>query len=79
MKNINLKPNVQDAMVIIGKTFKVLDDRERRILLLHYGMETGNSHSMAEIARMDKVSRERIRQIVTKALSKIELVLMYEE
>jgi len=42
-------------------------------------MQTGLPHTMAEIARRDKVSRERIRQIVTKALDKIELVLMYEE
>lgn len=72
-------PDIQEDLATLGKTFKVLDDRERKILRLMYGLEDGQPKSMAEIARRDRVSRERIRQIVSKAFEKINLVLKYEE
>jgi len=71
--------DIKDNLALIGKTFKVLDDRERRILRLCYGLETGTPYNMAEIARMEDVTRERIRQIMSKAFAKIETILKYEE
>ncbi|MFQ5456846.1 MAG: sigma factor-like helix-turn-helix DNA-binding protein, partial [Myxococcota bacterium] len=35
--------------------------REREILGLRYGLSDGESHSLEDIARIFKVSRERIR------------------
>jgi len=72
-------PEIQENLATLGKTFKVLNDRERKILCLLYGLEDGKPHTMAEIGRINRVSRERIRQIVSKALEKINLVLKYEE
>jgi len=71
--------DIREDLTTLGKTFKVLDDRERKILRLLYGLEDGKPYNMAEIARMNKVSRERIRQIVSKAFDKINLVVKYEE
>ena len=74
-----IKPDIQGGLTVLGKTFKVLDSRERKILRLRYGFEDGEPKTLAEIARMNNVSRERIRQIVTRSFDKIEVVLKYEE
>ncbi len=77
MKLIN--KDIPSILKTIGKTFKVLDKREARILRLRHGLEDGNPRTLEELAKMEKVSRERIRQIESKAFEKIDLVLKYEE
>ena len=47
-----------------------LNDRERRILELRYGLRS-QALTLAEIGRRFKLSRERIRQIEAKALKKL--------
>lgn len=79
MKIIKTKEDVPKAMRDIGKTFKVLSERERRILVLRYGLESGEPKTLGEVGKKFHVTRERIRQIETKAFEKIELVLKYEE
>ena len=71
--------NIQETLFVIGKTFKVLNERERKILCSRYGLEDGISRTLAEVAEIENVTKERIRQIITSALNKIELVLKYEE
>lgn len=70
---------IQSVLIIMGKTFKVLEDRERKILRLRYGLDDGEPRTLEELAKMEKVSRERIRQIEARAFEKIELILKYEE
>jgi RNA polymerase primary sigma factor len=50
-----------------------LSERERDILQLRYGLLDGTSHSLAEIGEVLHVSRERVRQIETKALQKLRM------
>ncbi len=50
-----------------------LSDRERDVLQLRYGFVDGTSHTLAEIGEMLHVSRERVRQIETKALQKLRI------
>lgn len=48
-----------------------LTDRERDVILMRFGMGDGHSYSLAEIGRALDLSRERVRQIESKALQKL--------
>ena len=48
-----------------------LDPRERRILRLRFGLETGEEHTLEEISERFHLTRERIRQIESRALEKL--------
>ena len=48
-----------------------LTDREKRVLMLRYGMDGGRSYTLEEVGEMFHVTRERIRQIEAKALRKL--------
>ena len=48
-----------------------LDDREREILRLHYGLSTDREYSLDEIGRRLSITRERVRQIEAGALAKL--------
>jgi RNA polymerase primary sigma factor len=49
----------------------VLTDREQKILKMRFGLEDGKSHTLEEVGQEFAVTRERIRQIEAKALSKL--------
>ncbi len=59
-----LKEQVQD---ILG----VLTEREQKILKMRFGLEDGKSHTLEEVGQEFAVTRERIRQIEAKALTKL--------
>jgi len=48
-----------------------LTDRERRILVLRFGLEDGRARTLEEVGKEFNVTRERIRQIEAKALRKL--------
>lgn len=54
--------------------YEVLDSfklREKRVIELRYGLKDGHPRTLEEIGRVFGVTRERIRQIEAKALSKL--------
>ncbi len=61
---ILLKEQIEDV-------FSCLTDRERKVLYLRFGLKDGRPRTLEEVGQYFNVTRERIRQIEGKALSKL--------
>jgi RNA polymerase primary sigma factor len=55
----------------IDETLDLLTPREQKILRMRFGLEDGRSHTLEEVGQEFGVTRERIRQIEAKALTKL--------
>ncbi len=55
----------------VGEAIARLDENERKIIKLRFGLDDGISRTLKEIGDSMGLSRERIRQIEAKALNKI--------
>jgi RNA polymerase primary sigma factor len=56
----------------IEELLKTLTYREREIVRLRYGLADGYCYTLEEVGRIFKVTRERVRQIEAKAVSKLQ-------
>ncbi|MCA9238447.1 MAG: sigma-70 family RNA polymerase sigma factor, partial [Planctomycetales bacterium] len=56
----------------IDGLLKTLTYREREIVRLRYGLHDGYCYTLEEVGRIFKVTRERVRQIEAKAISKLQ-------
>lgn len=50
-----------------------LTEREKKVLKLRFGLEGGRVHTLEEIGQKFSLTRERVRQIERKALTKLRL------
>ncbi|MFA6030154.1 MAG: sigma-70 family RNA polymerase sigma factor [Elusimicrobiota bacterium] len=55
----------------VEKVLGSLTDREAKILKLRFGIGTGYPRTLEEVGRIFKVTRERVRQIESKAIRKL--------
>ena len=55
----------------VAKLLAVLDERERTIIGLRFGLDRGEPRTLEEVGEHFELTRERIRQIEAKALSKL--------
>ncbi len=55
----------------LDKALNTLPERERDVLKFRYGIGSDRAHTLEEVGREFKVTRERIRQIEAKALRKL--------
>jgi RNA polymerase primary sigma factor len=55
----------------LGEALALLDERDRTVLLLRYGLYGSEPKTLDEIGRRLGVSRERVRQLETSALKRL--------
>ncbi len=61
------KLNVEDLRIILDR----LNERERTVIIMRYGLDGQVPATLDEVGRYFEVTRERIRQIESKALAKM--------
>jgi len=64
---------VADVMrgVYLKDALEVLDEPERNVLILRHGLDDGIPRTLSEVGKLLNLTRERIRQIESRALSKL--------
>ena len=65
----------RDLQVHLKAALKVLDDREKKIVLERFGLHGGQPKTLEQVGKAIGVTRERIRQLQARALSKLRHAL----
>ncbi len=52
-----------------------LHDKERKVIILRFGLDGGEAETLEEIGQSLGLTRERVRQIETAALVKLRAVI----
>lgn len=60
---------------MIRQMLKAMDEREAQVLRLRYGLDSDRPHTLKEIGERLKITRERVRQIETQALLKLNAIM----
>ena len=63
--------NIQERKKAIDEILNKLSPRERKILIMHFGLCGQEKHSLEEISKEMNITMERVRQIESLALNKI--------
>ena len=63
----------------IGALLQKMGERERRVLVLRYGLDDGVSRTLGETAKFFGITRERVRQIEVVAIRKLKALITTEE
>jgi RNA polymerase primary sigma factor len=66
------RTNQQALKCRIKEAMQVLNRREREVLCLRYGLADGYSYTLEEVGKIFSVTRERVRQIESKAVRKLQ-------
>ncbi|QDV24254.1 sigma-70 family RNA polymerase sigma factor [Aureliella helgolandensis] len=64
--------NQESLKFHIDEAMQSLNYREREILRLRYGLADGYAYTLEEVGRIFSVTRERVRQIESKAVRKLQ-------
>jgi len=56
----------------LNRVLNTLSPREKKVLVMRFGLEDGKPKTLEEVGREFKVTRERIRQIEAKAIRKLK-------
>lgn len=63
---------IDEALITaLNEALETLTDREEKVLRMRYGLLDGKNYTLEEVGREFGVTRERIRQIESKALRKL--------
>ena len=63
----------------INALLQKMNERERRVLVLRYGLDDGISRTLGETAKFFGITRERVRQIEVAAMRKLRAFIAAEE
>ena len=66
--NETVRSMLKDEM---NSALSTLTEREKKILVLRFGIHDGSARTLEEVGNVFKVTRERVRQIEAKALKKL--------
>ncbi len=55
----------------VARALEDLNDRERQVIIMRFGLDDGKVRTLEEVGNHFNVTRERIRQLETKALAKL--------
>lgn len=72
------KPSLYDAVSqellkdALQEVLETLSPREKKVLIMRFGLEDGKPKTLEEVGKEFKVTRERIRQIEAKAIRKLK-------
>lgn len=64
-----------DISLLIQNGFKYLNDREKQMIMMRYGIGDYNSETLENIGKKFNISKERTRQIIAKAEDKMRIHL----
>ncbi len=67
-----METNREALKAQIDTAMETLNYREREILRLRYGLADGYTYTLEEVGRIFQVTRERVRQIESKAVRKLQ-------
>jgi len=62
----------------VSKLLDRMNDREKRILDLRFGLTEGTTHTLGETAKFFGITRERVRQIESAALEKLRMFIIQQ-
>ena len=63
----------------IAALLQKMNERERRVLTLRYGLDDGISRTLGETAKFFGITRERVRQIEVAAMRKLRALIAAED
>lgn len=64
-----------DRLRILKKAIDMLEPRQQQVINLRFGLTTGTPMTLEEVAQQYGVTRERIRQVESKALQKLKIII----
>jgi RNA polymerase primary sigma factor len=72
--------NITDALrrERVDKLLERMNEREKRILDLRFGLTDGTMHTLGETAKSFGITRERVRQIESAALDKLRVYIIQQ-
>ena len=63
----------------LGQWLSQLNEREQKIMRLRYGLDGSEPLTLADIGRQINVSRERVRQLESKAINKMKIMANHQQ
>ena len=80
-ENVDDELHIQERDAQINIFLSKLNEREQRVLILHFGLQGSEVYSLEEISKEIGLTRERVRQIESKAIRKLramkDIILAY--
>jgi len=78
-----VSPDAQMDSVLVKERLsglmEAVTEREQKVLNLRFGIPLGKQHTLAQVAKKLKISRERVRQIEENALKKLKKFLSLQD